>query len=105
MISIHEQEQLHQLGIYAPFTYFFSDIILYQEKKRAIFFIEVSNSHGIVSHQRKREIEEFLVTCQIRRVYITVCYDTNDYKQFIGNIAWESYIWCAQMPNHIIFQW
>jgi hypothetical protein len=105
VISIHEQELLHQLGIYVPFEYFFSDIILYQEKKQAIFFIEVSTSHGIVSHQRKREIEEFLVACQLRRVYITVCHDLNDYKQSIERVAWGSYIWCAQMPNHIIFHW
>ena len=44
VISIHEQELLHQLGIYVPFEYFFSDIILYQEKKQAIFFLEVSTS-------------------------------------------------------------
>lgn len=104
-ISIHEQKELYQLGISSPFESFCSDIILYQEKKQALFFIEISTSHGIVSHQRKHEIEELLATCSMRRVYVTACYNFDDYKQFIGRIAWGSYIWCAQIPDHIIFHW
>jgi hypothetical protein len=105
VISIHEQEKLDQLGIYAPCEYFFSDIILYQEKKQAVFFIEVITSHGIVSHQRKHKLEEFLAPSPIRRVYITACYNIDDYKQALARIAWGSYIWCAQIPDHIIFHW
>jgi BsuBI/PstI restriction endonuclease domain len=105
MISIHEQEQLYQLGIYASFEHFSSDIILYQEKKQAIFFIEVATSRGIITHQRKHEIEEILAACPLRRVYITACYNLYDYEQFVEHVAWGSYIWCAQIPDHIIFHW
>ncbi|GCF07892.1 BsuBI/PstI family type II restriction endonuclease [Dictyobacter arantiisoli] len=105
MVSIHEAEQLQQFGMHSSIKHVLPDIILYQEKKQALFFIEVITKRGMVTPARKYELEECFSACSIRKIYITACYELQDYKHIIGQIAWGSYLWFAHTPDHIIFQW
>jgi len=43
-----------------------------------------------------------LIKCTAGRVYIMVFPDRKAYKKFIDQLAWETEVWIADNPNHMI---
>lgn len=78
------------------------DIILYDEAKNWLYLIEAVTSHGPVSHKRKFELEQLLQQCSAQRVYVTAFLTFAEYKRHSNNIAWETEIWLAEIPEHMI---
>ena len=77
------------------------DIILYDEAKNWLYLIEAVTSHGPVSHKRKFELEQFLQQCTAKRIYVTAFLTFADYRCYSKNIAWETEVWLAEMPEHM----
>jgi adenine-specific DNA-methyltransferase len=78
------------------------DIILYWRQRRWLFLIEAVTSHGPVSPKRHREIEAMLARCPAERVYVTAFLDLGTFRKHSGNIAWETEVWIAETPEHMI---
>jgi adenine-specific DNA-methyltransferase len=99
---IFERDQLAKLGV--PITEHdkLPDIVLYDSQKQWLFMIEAVTSHGPVSPKRHREIESFLGTCPAERVYVTAFLSINDFRKYAADIAWETEVWIAATPDHMI---
>ncbi|GHO89095.1 BsuBI/PstI family type II restriction endonuclease [Dictyobacter formicarum] len=104
-IDISERDQLQQFGLTNILSADLPDILLYQASKQVLFCIDIFTLHGFVSFQRKQSLEQAMITCPLRRIYISSCYDFYDYKQNVGQIAWGTYVWLAHAPEHTIFHW
>ncbi len=78
------------------------DVMLYMPKKGWLFLIEVVTSHGPVSPKRHRELEALLAKSSTKRVYVSVFPDFKEYLRHARNIAWETEIWIAEAPDHLI---
>lgn len=78
------------------------DIMILDEEKEWLFLIEVVTSHGPVSPKRVLELEEFLSDCKIGKVYVTAFPDKPEFKKHIADIAWETEVWIANNPDHMI---
>jgi hypothetical protein len=78
------------------------DIILYWTKRNWLFLIEAVTSHGPVSPKRYREIETMLRGCLAERVYVTAFPDAKTFRRYAGDIAWETEVWIAETPDHMI---
>jgi hypothetical protein len=78
------------------------DIILYWLERNWLFLIEAVTSHGPVSPKRYREIETMLKGCSAERVYVTAFPDAKMFRKYAGNIAWETEVWIADTPDHMI---
>lgn len=78
------------------------DIILYDSEKDTLFLIEVVTSHGPVSPKRQLELEEALKHSESKRIYITAFPNFHEFKRHIDNIAWETEVWIAENPKHMI---
>lgn len=78
------------------------DVVLYDEEKNWLFLIEAVTSHGPVSPKRYAELELALEECPSERVYVTAFLDSNDFRRNAGDIAWESEVWLADSPDHMI---
>ena len=78
------------------------DIILYQEEKRWIFFIEAVTSVGPISPKRMIEIDEMTNKCGYGKVYITAFLNMKTFTKFAQDLAWETEVWLAEMPDHMI---
>ena len=78
------------------------DIVLYDEQREWVFLIEAVTSHGPVSPKRQIELEEIFKDCPASRVYVTAFPDIKTFKRFAGDIAWETEIWIAENPDHMI---
>jgi hypothetical protein len=78
------------------------DVILYSAKKGWLYFVEAVTSVGPISVKRIREIETMLIECTAGKVYVTAFPDRKTYKKFIDQLAWETEVWIADNPGHMI---
>ena len=80
----------------------FPDVILYDSKKKWLFLIEAVTVHGPVSPKRHIELEKLFEKCKAGKIYVTAFPDFVTYKKFANDIAWETEVWIAEMPSHLI---
>lgn len=78
------------------------DVVLYSAQKNWIYFIESVTSVGPMDPKRIKEIEEMTQNITAGKVYITAFLDFKTYKKFAESLAWETEVWLAEMPDHMI---
>jgi hypothetical protein len=59
-------------------------------------------SHGPVSPKRHAELEAVLASCPAGRIYISAFLDVRDFKKYVTDIAWETEVWFAESPDHML---
>ncbi len=78
------------------------DVVLYMKKRNWLFLIEAVTTHGPVDPKRHREIERMLTQCPAECVYVTAFLDMSTFRRYVGDIAWETEVWIAEHPDHMI---
>jgi hypothetical protein len=78
------------------------DIVLYCSARTWLFLIEAVTSHGPVSPKRRQEIEALLADCPAERVYVTAFPDVGTFRKYAADIVWETEVWIADNPDHMI---
>ncbi len=78
------------------------DVVLYDKERHWIFLIEAVTTHGPVSPKRHAELEATLRDCSAGRVYVTGLMDFAAFKKYASDIVWESEVWIAEFPDHLI---
>ena len=77
-------------------------VIFFDETRNPLYLIEAVTSHGPVSHKRLLELEQLLEKSTAKRVYVSAFLLYNDYRKYIKQIAWNTDIWIAEIPDHMI---
>ncbi len=77
-------------------------MIIFEPKRNWLFLIEAVTSLGTVSPQRLLELEEFLKDCKVGKIYVSAFTDMAEFKKHSNNIAWETEVWLAEIPDHMI---
>lgn len=98
-------DKLKELGVRITDHDKLPDVVLYLADKDWLYFIEAVTSVGPVSVKRMNEIQEMLESCISGVVYVTAFLDMsskNGFKKFIDQIAWETEVWVADNPDHLI---
>lgn len=78
------------------------DVVLYREDKNWIYFIESVTSVGPMDSKRILEITEMTNGVKAGKVFVTAFFDFKTYKKFAEELAWETEVWIAEMPDHMI---
>lgn len=78
------------------------DVILYSAEKEWLYFIEAVTSVGPMSAERILEIEKMTQNVTAGKIYVTAFLDFKTYKKFSSQLAWETEVWLAEMPEHMI---
>lgn len=78
------------------------DVVLYHEGKNWLILVEAVTTHGPVSPKRHAELEAMLKGCHAGRVYVTAFLDFAGFKKYASEIVWESEVWIADFPDHMI---
>ena len=96
------RERLVELGV--PLTEHdkLPDLVLYDEERNRLFLIEAVTSHGPVSPKRVEELEITLKDCAATRLYVSAFPDFRHFKQHVDKIAWETEVWIAEIPDHLV---
>lgn len=95
-------EKLSELGFEITLHDKMPDVVLYKEDKNWIYFIESITSVGPMDPKRIVEIETMTKGVKAGKIYISAFLDFATYKKFSDKLAWETEVWIAEMPDHLI---
>lgn len=95
-------EKLSELGFAITLHDKMPDVVLYSAEKNWIFFVESVTSVGPMDPKRIREIEEMTRNVTAGKIYITAFLDFKTYKKFSDSLAWDTEVWLAENPDHMI---
>lgn len=95
-------DKLEKLGFEITLHDKMPDVVLYREDKNWIYFVESVTSVGPMDPKRILEIEEMTKDVNAGKVYVTAFPDFKTYKKFSEELAWETEVWIAEMPEHMI---
>ena len=95
-------DKLRELGFEITLHDKMPDIVLYSEEKGWLYFIESVTSVGPMEPKRIKEIEEMTIRVTAGKIYVTAFLDFKTFKKFSETLAWETEVWIAEMPDHMI---
>lgn len=78
------------------------DIILYLPSQNWLYLIEVVTSHGPMTPKRFVELNELLLNCAAGKIFVTAFPSFTEFRKHMRNIAWETEVWIAEVPEHLI---
>ena len=78
------------------------DIVLRDRARERLFLIEAVTSHGPVDRKRLAEFEALLTSCRAKPVYVSAFPDFDEFRKHMKSIAWETEVWLAEVPDHLI---
>lgn len=78
------------------------DVVLYKEDKNWLYFIEAVTSVGPMEPKRILEIENMTKHVTSGKIFVTAFLDFSTFKKFSDKLAWETEVWIADMPEHMI---
>jgi len=97
-----ETEYLEKIGVSPMSHEKLPDVVVYDPVNKWLFLIEAVTSHGPVSPKRWMEMENALKDCTVGKVYVTAFPNTSEFKKNVTQIAWETEVWIADNPDHMI---
>lgn len=95
-------DKLRALGFEITLHDKMPDVVLYSEDKDWLYFIESVTSVGPMEPKRIKEIKEMTTGVTAGKIYVTAFLDFKTFKQFSESLAWETEVWIADMPDHIL---
>lgn len=78
------------------------DLVVYLPSRNWLVLLEATSSHGPVDSQRRAELAELFKTATAGLVYVSCFPDRAEFRKYVDKIAWESEVWCADHPTHMI---
>lgn len=95
-------EKLKELGFEITLHDKMPDVVLYREDKNWIYFIESVTSVGPMDPKRIIEISEMTKNITAGKIFVTAFQSFSVFKKFSDSLAWETEVWIAEMPDHMI---
>jgi len=78
------------------------DVILYDSTRGWLVLVESVTSHGPVDSKRHVELGELCQGSSAGLVYVTAFPDRRAMARYVSDIAWETEVWAADAPTHLI---
>lgn len=95
-------DKLQKLGFFHLSHDELPDIVAYDATKNWLYLIEVVYSSGPMSEERVFELKKLLIKCTAELIFVTAFTSRADFKKYLLDIAWESEVWTADNPEHLI---
>lgn len=93
---------LAELGIRVDSHGKMPDVVLYYTEKNWLLLVESVTSHGPVDGKRHDELAALFAKSKAGLVYVTAFPDRTLMGRYLGEIAWETEVWVADAPSHLI---
>jgi hypothetical protein len=97
-----ETAALASLGVTLDAAAKIPDVITYDAAKNWLLLIEAVTSAGPVDGKRRKELKELFAGCKAGLVFVTAFETRRSMQSFLSQIAWESEVWIAEDPDHMI---
>jgi len=97
-----EIEELKKLNFFELSHDELPDIIAYSKKNKWLYLIEAVYSSGPMSETRVLELRKMLKDCNAELIFVTAFLTRNDFRKWQMDIAWETEVWTADHPDHLV---
>jgi type II restriction enzyme len=78
------------------------DILAFSQEKKWIYLIEAVHSSGHISETRLLHLKNITKEVKHDIVFVTAFLDAKTFRKFSHEIAWETEVWIADNPDHMI---
>ena len=78
------------------------DVVLHYLERNWLLLVESVTSHGPVDPKRHGELAELFKHASVGLVYVTAFPSRKLMAKYVTEIAWETEVWCAEAPSHLI---
>lgn len=100
--ELFRKKRLAELGVVVDRKGKLPDVVLYWPDKDWLLMIESVTSHGPVDGKRHSELSTLFNKATPGLVYVTAFPDRKTMAKYIANISWETEVWTADAPTHMI---
>ena len=97
-----ETAGLAALGVSLDSAAKIPDVIVHHTAKNWLLLIEAVTSAGSVDGKRRKELKDLFAGCKAGLVFVTAFENRRTMQTFVSHIAWESEVWIAEDPDHMI---
>ena len=78
------------------------DVVVHLPEKNWLVLIEAVISHGPIGIKRHNELKALFGKARAGLVFVTAFLGRRAMTKYLGQIAWETEVWIAEAPSHII---
>lgn len=93
---------LAELGVKVDSHGKMPDVVLHYSAKNWLLLIESVTSHGPVDGKRHAELAKLFTGSTAGLVFVTAFPNRAIMSRYLGEIAWETEVWVADAPSHLI---
>jgi hypothetical protein len=97
-----DRELLTKLGVAVDGHGKMPDVVIYYPERNWLLLVESVTSHGPVDGKRHEELAHLFAKSKSGLVYVTAFPSRAKMARYLGEIAWETEVWCADAPSHLI---
>lgn len=97
-----DEEKLKKLKFFEISHDELPDVIAYSKIRNWLYLIEAVHSSGPISEIRLLQLQKLTKDCTADIVYVTAFLNRLKFREFINKIAWETEVWIANNPDHLI---
>lgn len=100
--SVFDREGLEDLGVVIEEHGKMPDLVVHYSERDWLVLIEAVTSHGPVNAKRHEELRVLFEGSAAGLVFVTSFLDRRTLAKYVGDIAWETEVWVAESPTHLI---
>lgn len=93
---------LKNLGVVIASAAKMPDVAVHDTRPNWLLLIEAVTNAGPVDGKRRKELKDLFKGCKAGLVFVTAFEDRQAFGRFHHQISWESEVWIAEAPDHII---
>jgi BsuBI/PstI restriction endonuclease domain/BsuBI/PstI restriction endonuclease HTH domain len=97
-----EKEELTKLKFFQLAHEELPDIIAFNKEKNWLYLIEAVHSSGAINEIRMFKLKRLTEQCNAEIIYVTAFLSKSEFRKWVTEIAWETEVWIAENPDHLI---
>jgi type II restriction enzyme len=100
--ALFDADRLAELGVTVDQHGKMPDVVVHLPSKDWLVLMEAASSHGPVNFSRRGELASLFGNAAPGIVYVSCFPDRREMRKYLHEIAWETDVWCAEDPTHLI---
>ncbi|MCL2803320.1 MAG: restriction endonuclease [Micrococcales bacterium] len=100
--AVFHENELTALGVEVNKHGKMPDLVVHLPERNWLLLLEAAASHGPVDGQRHSELLSMFGSSTAGLVYVSCFPSRAIMRKYLTQIAWETEVWCADDPTHLI---
>lgn len=97
-----EENYLNKVGVQIHSAAKMPDVVIHDMARNWLLLIEAVTSAGPIDGKRRKELKDLFRGFKTGMVFVTTFENRQAMSRFLSQISWETEVWAADDPDHII---